>query len=127
MSVVRGTSFQWDEGSGVQHTWVVATHEWDEKHVLICLSSVGHKSFIDETCIIDNRKANYHRITEKSFAFYRQAKVKTVQEILDLIADPINTANQSMPCWLVDTIASGLMKSRFASVRARNQYLVTYA
>lgn len=122
MSVIRGTSFQWDEGSGVEHTWVVATHVCEDQHVLISLSSIGKKpdGFIDKTCILDPRKVAYHKVTENSYAFYARAQVKTTLEIKDLLA--INTINNHMPCWLVDTIASGLMKSGRSSVRAKNLY-----
>lgn len=126
MNIKRGLSFQWDEGSGIQHTWFVVTHEQDNKYILLNISSKEGKHFIDKTCELDVRGGYYPKITKDSFVFYQGACLKTKDELISILETVKNRMNPQAPCWLVDKMASGLIASRATAMRVKNHYKRVY-
>lgn len=125
--IKRGLSFQWDEDGVEQHTWFVVTHEKEQQYILLNISSTAGKRFIDDTCVITPNLARYPKIVKDSFVFYRGAKIKSRTELVDILQNQTNRVNPQAPCWLVDTMASGLMRSRASSERIKNHYRTVYS
>lgn len=126
MNIKRGLSFQWDEGSGAQHTWFVVTHEQDNTYILLNISSKEGKRFIDRTCELDVRVCRYPKITKDSFVFYQGACLKTKNELLTILDSVNNKLNPQAPCWLIDKMASGLTVSMSTAMRVKNHYKKVY-
>mgnify|MGYP000482810423 CR=1 FL=1 len=127
MEIKRGMSFQWNEGSGVCHTWFVVTHEQNDKYIILNISSSAGKKFIDSTCVFKADVTKYQKITQDSYVFYRDASIKGTLELIDILNDESNGLNPQAPCWMIDVMASGLMKSKGASERVKSHYRTVFS
>jgi len=127
MEVPRGFSFQWDSGGNGEHTWFVLAHEKDNKFVVANISSVDNKRFIDDTCILKPAACNYGKIVKESFVKYREAKVIPRVELQELLKNNTAAINAQAPCWLVDTMAAGLMKAQTTGEWVKNHYRLIYS
>ncbi len=120
----RGYSFQWDKGTNGEHSWFVLTDAKDSKIIVANISSYNlNKKSLDKTCIIkpDDLKNQNNRFRTQSFVVYRQCQL--IDEIdIDQIVDNNSKINSRIPAWLVDQMASGLMRSACTPMRFKNFY-----